>query len=152
MGQMGQPNGTGETLERFGPNIRRFFERDRVLNGLGMVVEEVRPGYARLSLAISDGHLNAFDKVHGGVSYTLGDQTFGFACNSHEIPAMAQQCSITYAAPAKAGDVLTAVAEETLRRPRSAVYDVTITNQDGETVALLRCHARAVGEQPFPPA
>jgi acyl-CoA thioesterase len=152
MGQMRQPTGTGETGGPFGPNVRKFFERDRVLNGLGMVVEAVRPGYARLSLAIADGHLNAFDKVHGGVTYTLGDQAFGFACNSHEIPAMAEQCAIAYAAPAKAGDVLTAVAQETLRRRRSAVYDVTITNQDGVTVAILRCHARAVGDEPFPEA
>ncbi|MEJ2120923.1 MAG: hotdog fold thioesterase [Alphaproteobacteria bacterium] len=131
---------------------RTFMERDRVLNGLGMVVEEVRPGYARLSLAIADGHLNAFDKVHGGVTFTLGDQAFGFACNSHDVPAMAEQCSITYAAPAKAGDVLTAVAEEVLRRRRSAVYDVTVTDQAGVTVAIMRCSARATSEQPFPPA
>jgi acyl-CoA thioesterase len=117
-----------------------------------MVVEAVRPGYARLSLAIADGHLNAFDKVHGGVTFTLGDQAFGFACNSHDVPAMAEQCSITYAAPAKAGDVLTAVAQEVLRRRRSAVYDVTVTDQAGVTVAIMRCSARATSEQPFPDA
>ena len=55
---MRQPSGTGETGEQPGSMTRRFMERDRVLNGLGMVVEEVRPGYARLSLTIADGHLN----------------------------------------------------------------------------------------------
>jgi acyl-CoA thioesterase len=149
---MGQPSGTGETGEQLGSINRQFVERDRVLNGVGMVVEAVRPGYARLSLTIDDRHLNGFDTAHGGIIFALGDQAFAFACNSHEVPAMAEQCSITYAAPAKAGDVLTAVAEETLRRRRSAVYDVAVTNQNGVTVAIMRCHARTVGEQPFPDA
>jgi len=152
MGQSRQSDETAETGEPLGPINRQFVERDRVLQGLGMVVEAVRPGYARLSLAIGDGHLNGFDTVHGGVTFALGDQAFGFACNAHEVPAMAEQCSITYAAPAREGDVLTAVARETLRRRRSAVYDVTVSNQTGETIAILRCHARTVGEQSFPPA
>jgi len=131
---------------------RTFVERDRVLNRLGMVVEEVRPGYARISMPITDDHLNGFDSAHGGMIFALGDQCFGFACNSHDIPAVAEQCNITYAAPAKVGDVLTAEAKETLRRRRSAVYDVTVRNQAGTTVAILRCHARTVGQQPFPEA
>jgi len=149
---MRHPAGTGETLEQLGTINRQFVERDRVLKGLGMVVEEVRPGYARLSLAIEDRHLNGFDTAHGGVTFALGDQAFGFACNSHEVPAMAEQCAITYAAQAKTGDVLTAVADETLRRRRSAVYDVTVTNQAGTTIAILRCHARTVSDLPFPDA
>ena len=139
-------------MEQLGPVNRKFVERDRVLNGLGMVVEEVRPGYARLSMPIEDRHLNGFDIVHGGMTYALGDQAFGFASNSYDVPAVAEQCSISYAAPAKAGDVLTAVAEETLRRRRSVVFDVTVTDQAGTIVAILRCHARATGQQTFPEA
>jgi acyl-CoA thioesterase len=137
-------------VEQLGSINRKFVERDRVLNGLGMVVEEVRPGYTRLSMTIEDRHLNGFDMAHGGIIFALGDQAFGFASNSHDVPAVAEQCAITYAAPAKAGDVLTAVAVETLRRRRSAVYDVTVTDPAGNTIAILRCHARTVGEQPFP--
>ena len=43
-------------------------------------------------------------------------------------------------------------AKETLRRRRSAVYDVTVRDQGGTTVAILRCHARTVGQQTFPEA
>ena len=51
---------------------------------------------------------------------------------------MALSCSISLASAARAGDRLTAVAEEHLRNARTGVYDITVTAEDGRVVALFR--------------
>ena len=47
-------------------------------------------------------------------------------------------------APARQGDRLTAAAREVSRRGRDGIYDVHITNEDGEQVAEFRGHSRTV--------
>ena len=51
----------------------------------------------------------------------------------------------TFVAPARPGDRLTAVAVEVARRGRSGVCDVTVTNQDGAVIALMRGNSRQIG-------
>jgi acyl-CoA thioesterase len=46
--------------------------------------------------------------------------------------------------------VLTARAVETSRTGRSGIYDVTVTGEDGRTVALFRGLSRSVKGQHFP--
>ena len=54
--------------------IREFFAKDRYACGLtGAFIEEVAPGYAKLSLKIEYKHLNGSGHVMGGVYYTLAD-------------------------------------------------------------------------------
>ncbi len=121
---------------------RHMFARDNCAQALGMRLEEIRPGYARMSMAVRDDMTNGHKIAHGGMMFTLADASFAYACNAYNHPAVAAGCDIVFPAAAKAGDLLTAVCEEKHMRGRSGVYDVTITNQDGEVVALFRGHAR----------
>lgn len=111
---------------------------DRASKLLGMKVEEVRPGYARLSMRITRDMLNGYDTCHGGVIFTLADSAFGYACNSHNQLSVAASCSIDFLAPARAGDVLTATAVELARAGRAGVYDIRVEKQDGAVVATFR--------------
>ena len=52
--------------------------------------------------------------------------------------------------PGQAGETLTATAQEVSRIGRSGVYDVTVTGQDGRTIALFRGLSRTVKGQHFP--
>jgi acyl-CoA thioesterase len=45
---------------------------------------------------------------------------------------------ISFIAPARAGDVLVATAEERSRTGRTGVYDVDVTRADGTRIALFR--------------
>ena len=65
-------------------------------------------------------------------------KAFAYACNAANEVTVAAGCSITFPAPAKLGDVLTAECREVHKRGRSGVYDVTVTNQDGTVVGLFR--------------
>jgi acyl-CoA thioesterase len=119
--------------------IAKVIEReDRASRWLGMRLDEVGAGYARLSMRVSDQMVNGQRVCHGGLIFALADSSFGYACNTHNQRALAASCSIEFLAPAQLGDELFAEARETARTGRSGVYDVRITNQREELIALFR--------------
>ncbi len=105
---------------------------------LGMQLEEVKPGYARISMPVRPEFLNGHGICHGGLMFTLADSTFAFACNSHNVPAVAAGCSIEFLKPVQGGDTLTAQAQEQTLAGRHGIYDIRVTNRAGEIVALFR--------------
>lgn len=121
-------------------------ERDGMARMLGIVLEEIRPGYARLRLTVRPDMLNGHGIGHGAVTFALADTCFACASNSRAGVSVGQHCSITYVRAARPGDVLTAEADERGRFGRTGIYDVTVTNQDGEAVALFRGNARLVAD------
>jgi acyl-CoA thioesterase len=124
-----------------------MFARDVASQSLGMEVKEVRPGYARLTLFVRANMLNGHGICHGGIVFSLADSAFAFACNSRNQSTVASGCSIDFLAPARSGDELTAEAMERALLGRIGIYDVTVTNQDGKTVALFRGQSyRVTGE------
>jgi acyl-CoA thioesterase len=51
---------------------------------------------------------------------------------------VASGCAIDFIAPAREGDELVAHARERSASGRTGVYDIDVSNQRGETVALFR--------------
>jgi acyl-CoA thioesterase len=111
---------------------------DRASQWLGMKIEEVRPGYARLSMRVTRDMVNGLGTCHGGIIFMLADSSFGYACNSHNQHAAAVGCTVDYLAPARAGDALVATAAEQARSGRTGVYDVRVENQAGTLIATFR--------------
>lgn len=121
-----------------------MWHEDVASRSLGMTLDDIGPGSARLSMKISKSMANGQKVCHGGFIFTLADSAFGYACNSHNQRAVGASCSIDYLAPAFMDDHLTAQASEVLRSGRRGIYDVRVSNQNGETVALFRGHAATV--------
>jgi len=117
---------------------REMYRGDRTSQFLHIALDEIRPGYARMSLAITDDMVNGHGMCHGGFIFTLADSAFAYSCNSHNHNAVASGCTIEYLAPAHVGDVLTATAEERALAGRSGIYDIEVSNQDGKRIALFR--------------
>ena len=115
-----------------------MWREDNASKWLGMKVEEVRPGYARLSMTVTANMVNGHNLCHGGLIFTLADSTFAFASNSHNQRAVAAGCAIEFLAPAFLGDVLTAEGVEQALRGRTGVYDIKVTNQKSELIAVFR--------------
>ncbi len=115
-----------------------MFESDPASQGLGMKIDAIAPGHARMSMPVRADMLNGHGSCHGGFIFTLADSAFAFACNSHNLTTVGAGCTIDYLAPARLHDVLTADATEQALAGKSGVYDVKVTNQDGRTVALFR--------------
>ena len=109
-----------------------------------MELESADASGCRMSLLVSEIHVNGHGSVHGGVLFSLADTAFAHACNAHNQVTVAQQCEITFMRPAGIGDRIEASAVLTDRQGRSAVYDVKVKNQDGEILALFKGLARTI--------
>ena len=125
-----------QTLARAAANA--MWAGDHASQWLGMKIEEVRPGYARLSMRVTRDMVNGHDTCHGGIIFTLADSSFGYACNSHNQHSVAAGCAIDFLAPARLGDALVATAAEQARVGRTGVYDVRVENQAGTLIATFR--------------
>ena len=115
-----------------------MWARDDASQGLGMRIVSIAPGRATLAMAVRADMLNGHGICHGGFIFTLCDSAFAFACNSYNLNTVASGCGIDFLAPAREGDVLTAVAHERSASGRTGVYDIEVTNQQGEKIALFR--------------
>lgn len=127
-----------------------MWANDRASRQLGMVIDAVGPGRAQLSMTIDEAMVNGHDMAHGGFIFLLADSAFAFACNSRNLYAVAQFCSVTFLRPGRKGDRLTAVAEERILSGRSGIYDVLVTTEDGKAVAEFRGHSRVIPGTFFP--
>lgn len=133
-----------------------MFARDSASQALGMTLESVRPGYARLRMTVRADMLNGHGTCHGGIVFALADSAFAFACNSHDVVTVASACTIEFLAPAVEGDELVAVATERVREGRNGVYDVDVARADGLLLATFRGRSasrreRVLGEPARPP-
>jgi acyl-CoA thioesterase len=124
-----------------------MWARDRASKALGMRIVAVSEGAAFLEMTVRDDMLNGFDLCHGGIVTTLADSAFAFACNSRGDVTVAAGLDVELLAAARKGDVLTARAFEVASTGRTGVYDITVTNQRGETVALVRGRAHRLKDQ-----
>ena len=117
---------------------KTMYERDPASQALGMTLDAIRPGYARMSMRVRNDMLNGHQTCHGGYIFMLADSAFAFACNSHNFNTVGAGCTIDYLAPGREGDVLVAEAVEQALAGKTGVYDVTVTNGEGRTIALFR--------------
>ena len=128
---------------------RTMFERDPASRALGMRLEAIGPGYARMTMPVRADMLNGHALCHGGYVFMLADSAFAFACNSHNHSTVAAGCSIEFLAPARAGDVLAAEAREQALSAsgKSGVVDIRVVDQDGRLIALVRGKSHRIGGQ-----
>ena len=124
-----------------------MLSRDSATQALGITLDDVGPGHARMSMTVRGDMLNGHQTCHGGFIFALADSAFAFACNSYNLNTVGAGCSIDYLAPGREGDVLTADAVEQALAGKSGVYDVRVSNQQGHAIALFRGKSiRVAGE------
>lgn len=117
---------------------------------MGIEVLSVAPGHAVLRMAVRLLHLNGHQICHGGFIFTLADTTFAYACNSYNRNAVAAGASIEFLRPGQLGDVLTCEGVEQTLSGRHGIYDMKVSNQKGEVVALFRGKSAVIPGQIFP--
>lgn len=129
------------TPQHAGPDVaQRVAERcaelmwaeDRASQSLGMEVVEVGPGTAAVSMTVGADMVNGHGIGHGGLTFTLADTAFAFACNTYNRRTVAQAAEIRFLAPTRLGDRLVARAVERSRDGRDGTYDIEV--RSGDTV------------------
>jgi acyl-CoA thioesterase len=119
---------------------------------LGMELLACEPGRAVLRMEVRELHLNGHRICHGGFIFTLADSTFAFACNSHNKVTVAAGASIEFLRPGQLGDVLTCEGVEQTLAGRHGIYDMRVSNQRGEVVALFRGKSASIQGTVLPDA
>ena len=97
-------------------SAQAMWDDDRASQALGMAIDEVGPGRATLRMTVREDMVNGHDIGHGGLTFTLADSAFAFACNSYNRRTVAAGAEIRFRAPTRLGDVLVATAEERVPR------------------------------------
>ena len=117
---------------------RALYARDTTCQSLGIALEEVSIGRARLRMRITKDMVNGHGIGHGGYVFLLADAAFSYACNTYGPVTLAHSAQVTYLRPVSIGDELVAEATERVRYGRNGVYDVTVRRSDGEIIAEFR--------------
>lgn len=115
-----------------------MYARDGFSRWLGIELIAVGEGTATLRMAVRPEMLNGFAVAHGGITYSLADSAFAFACNSFGRLSVSIETSITHTQAVRAGDVLVAEARLITHSNKIGTYQATVTNQSGEIVAVFK--------------
>lgn len=121
-----------------------MYDRDRVAQRLGMTIEEVRPGFARVAMAVGADMINGHGICHGGYTFALADTACAYACNSYNVNTLSQAINIVFMAPARLGESLVAEATESNHAGRTGSYDIKVFNADRRVIAVALGQCRSL--------
>ncbi|HLF65050.1 MAG TPA: hydroxyphenylacetyl-CoA thioesterase PaaI [Saprospiraceae bacterium] len=118
--------------------IDKMYAHDAFSQWLGIERIEDGPGISVLRMTVREEMTNGFQIAHGGITFSLADSAFAFACNSPGKKAVSIECDINHLKTVNMGDILIAKAEEVSCSNKLGVYHVKVVNQKDETVALFK--------------
>jgi acyl-CoA thioesterase len=121
-----------------------MWAEDEASRAIGMRIDEMGPGLAILSMAVTPQMVNGHGLCHGGYIFMLADSAMAFASSSRNQRTVAQHCQISYVAPGQLGMRLIAEARERHSSARSGIYDVTVRSDGGAVIAEFRGHTRTI--------
>jgi acyl-CoA thioesterase len=125
-----------------------MYANDRAAKALGMQILAVGPGSATLTMSVREDMLNGHDICHGGLVTTLADTAFAYGCNAYNEVTVASGFNVDLVAPGRLGDLLTATCVERSKAGRTGVYDIEVSNQRGERIALFRGRSYTIKGKP----
>ena len=118
--------------------IRQKVKSEPFAQKMGLDLVEIDAGYSLVKMKFTPDMENIFGMAHGGAIFSLIDEAFETASNSHGVAAVALNMNVTYLAPPKLGDTLSAEAKEINRTTRTANYHITVKNESGELLAICQ--------------
>jgi acyl-CoA thioesterase len=117
----------------------RQVEREPFARKFGLKLVDLDTGYSRVEMQFTPDMENIFGMAHGGALFALIDEAFETAGNSHGTVAVALNMNVTYISAPSPDTKLTAEAREISRTPKTASYDIKVTDDQKNLIAT--CHA-----------
>ncbi len=118
--------------------VAHMMQQDAFSQWLGIEVFTVSEGYSKIKMLVRGEMINGFGIVHGGITFSLADSAFAFACNNRNNISVALDVTISFTKSVNVGDVLTAEAKEIHNGRSTGVYLITINNQKNDQVAFFK--------------
>ena len=110
---------------------------DRFAADNGCLLKEVREGYARAEMLVTEHHLNAGGVCQGGAYFTLADIALAAVMNSRGALTFGLENNIVFLKSARVGDTLIAEATEVYNHHKIPYVDVRVTNQHGDLCCVV---------------
>ncbi|MCP4756612.1 MAG: PaaI family thioesterase [Proteobacteria bacterium] len=126
--------------------LRRLFSLDPFASGLGVEIVEMRPGYAKVKMTVDESHLNFNGFVHGGMIFTLMDQAFAAAGNSHGDSSVAVSMDVQFVNAAKPSGTLYAEAKEVERSRKLGLYEMKVWDAEEKLVCKSNGRVYIIGK------
>ena len=118
--------------------VNDMLQKDLFSQWLGISIIEIKEGYSKIKMTVRPEMINGFGIVHGGITFSLADSAFAFACNNRNVLSVALDTSINFLKPVQVNDMLIAEAMELHNGRSTGLYHINITNQKNETVAVFK--------------
>ena len=130
--------------------VDKMMSGDAFSQWLGIEVLGISEGYCKLKMTVRDEMTNGFKIAHGGISYSLADSCLAFAANSDGVQSVSVETSISHTKKVVSGDTLTATAKEINKSSKTALYNISITNQKNEEIAHFKGKVSRTEREWFP--
>ena len=117
--------------------LKEFFKGDRFAALAGCELTEIRQGYARAQMTVTEEHLNGGNCCQGGAIFTLADLAFAAAVNSHLVLTVSTSSNISFFRSVPLGETIYAEAQELVDHHRMPYAEVRVTDAKGRLVAIF---------------
>ena len=115
-----------------------MLSQDEFSKWMGIKLIEVREKYCLIEMPVKEEMINGLKTVHGGITFSLADSALAFSSNNTNDASVALNCMISFTKAVRLGDTLTAESIMIADTRKTAVYDITVTNQHKLMVATFR--------------
>lgn len=115
-----------------------MLSQDEFSKWMGIKLIEVREKYCLIEMPVKEEMINGLKTVHGGITFSLADSALAFSSNNTNDASVALNCMISFTKAVRLGDTLTAESIMIADTRKTAVYDITVTNQHKVMVATFR--------------
>jgi acyl-CoA thioesterase len=130
--------------------VNKMMNGDTFSYWLGIKILEVSEGFCKLQMIVRDEMMNGFNIAHGGIAYSIADSCLAFAANSYGIQSVSIETSISHTKKVESGDILTATSKEINNSSKTALYYITITNQNNIEIAHFQGKVYRTEREWFP--
>lgn len=126
--------------------VDEMLARDKFSEWMGLELLELKAGYVRLQAVIRPEMMNGIGRLHGGVTFAMADSAFAFTCNMENSISVALDAHISFTKAGYVGDIFTIESKEINSTRKTGLYEVRITNQHQELVAVFKGTCYRVGK------
>lgn len=127
--------------------LRQRSAAEPIASFLGMRLEELSPGYARVSMTVKPEHQNFNGMTFGGIIMALADQAFAYGSNSLALPSVATQFNLHFISGPKVGEEIVAECRVLKSGRRVGISEITVSTREGKLIARATGTTIPTGEQ-----
>ncbi|MGN0156812.1 MAG: PaaI family thioesterase [Lachnospiraceae bacterium] len=115
-------------------HLIKVLEKNEYVQILGIEIEELKKGYCRGKMRVTDKNKNPYGALHGGSLYSLADIIAGTAACTYGNYVVTVSGTMNFLLPAEGIDYVFCEANVVRQGVHLGVYDVKLTDEGGNVL------------------